>query len=451
MENFTSFNGYMVEDSESREQIKLLKNYATPEMYGAVGDGVFDCSDIFNNMIANTNISKIVLSPNKTYLVSKPIIINRNNLTIEGNNSAIIKNSTVGYDFVTTINAKSYTGELRSITYDFNTEYGVIIIIPNQQNPNGYIRIKDVQIRGTKINNNGIMTPWGRNIYLDNVRISQCKNGVIFGGFLNTFNDLSVWDCYIDGITTDCCLATSLYSCYCMGVPIRIKYGSVNMCGCSCDDGFPSCYNIYKSIVTMEGCTSENCQIAIQCEDSTLYVSGDFEHHIYDKTTKIGFIVAVNSIINGNGLTIRMNNYLNLDVPTSNLIECSNNSKIKIDCKIIYGDVPIKYYSDVSSRIVVNGNKKAPETRLTYSIDLREYTQSNPYVTQAGGYININNYAEISTNEILTVNFGGSAIIKAQPKNAQCVYVPEGTSIYSNINELSFGTSMSVIFLQYVL
>lgn len=66
---------------------KAIKDYVTPEMFGAVGDGTADDTQSFNDMFAS-NMNSIALMPNKTYRISGDLsacsnkVINLNGSTI---------------------------------------------------------------------------------------------------------------------------------------------------------------------------------------------------------------------------------------------------------------------------------------------------------------------------------------------------------------------------------
>lgn len=76
-------------------KLKVIKDYVTPEMFGAVGDGVTDDSQAIQNAI---NSGKVVKFSKKIYLVSSPITIEQYS-TIKGdfagwnNGGAVIKAS----------------------------------------------------------------------------------------------------------------------------------------------------------------------------------------------------------------------------------------------------------------------------------------------------------------------------------------------------------------------
>lgn len=57
------------------DEINNRSYYGTPEMYGAIGDGVADDTAAINLAVANHN--NVIFSPNKTYMISSPILLHR--------------------------------------------------------------------------------------------------------------------------------------------------------------------------------------------------------------------------------------------------------------------------------------------------------------------------------------------------------------------------------------
>ena len=63
-------------------KLKAIKDYVTPEMFGAKGDGVTDDSDALNAMLASSN--KYIFIPPKTYYCAKNIALGVNDKNIVG-------------------------------------------------------------------------------------------------------------------------------------------------------------------------------------------------------------------------------------------------------------------------------------------------------------------------------------------------------------------------------
>lgn len=62
-------------DNDIIDSINDRSYYGTPEMYGAVGDGVNDDTAAINEAVANHN--NVIFTANKTYLITSPILLHR--------------------------------------------------------------------------------------------------------------------------------------------------------------------------------------------------------------------------------------------------------------------------------------------------------------------------------------------------------------------------------------
>lgn len=70
-------NIYEIVDEKSRRQIKQLSNYVTPQMFGAVGDGVTDDTIAIQTMFDDVAGVGKVYFPHGNYLTTAPIIVEK--------------------------------------------------------------------------------------------------------------------------------------------------------------------------------------------------------------------------------------------------------------------------------------------------------------------------------------------------------------------------------------
>lgn len=72
MKEMKTLNGYEIVDAKARKTIEDRTLYITPDMYGAVGDGVTDDSVAFQRCF-DDSAGKTIVIPDKTYYLSTPI------------------------------------------------------------------------------------------------------------------------------------------------------------------------------------------------------------------------------------------------------------------------------------------------------------------------------------------------------------------------------------------
>lgn len=83
-----------VADTELQNKINLLTTYVTPEMFGAVGDGVTDDSNAIQSAVNSGKT--VILGRNKTYKITDTILL-PNNANIVGDNTTIISNAAIAF------------------------------------------------------------------------------------------------------------------------------------------------------------------------------------------------------------------------------------------------------------------------------------------------------------------------------------------------------------------
>jgi len=126
MSNISKINGYLVEDSEARNQIENLNNelnktneYVVNVLnYGAIGDGTNDDTEAFINAIAEAKeTNKMLYSPKGfTYLVNQSLDVS--NLYINFNHSTIKTNENID---ILVVNTESNYTNIENLTIDCNS------------------------------------------------------------------------------------------------------------------------------------------------------------------------------------------------------------------------------------------------------------------------------------------------------------------------------------------
>ncbi len=301
----------------------LSNDVITPHMYGAHGDGKNDDGDAIQQAISS---GKQVLFKRASYLVGKPIVFDRRDIIVDFNCSTIKKTSNQGI-------------ELTYDDIDYRNIPAVVIVKPiKSPNTNGFMTIKNLIVDGGGINT-GIHAIWCRNIIFENIRIHNSVKGVLYKGFVNTFKDITIWNCK-EGLVTLGGNATLFERCFTSKCGWNInKASGFTLINCSSDDNNP-CYLITSSTVSMVGCTFESKGEGIIVKNSVLELSGDFQSHIYDSTKGITYITAsANSTVHARGCFFHLDNYLKKKIPESNLFVVNDNSVIEVQGKVRHGNV----------------------------------------------------------------------------------------------------------------
>lgn len=230
-----------IEDMCERTEAAVAENFVTPEMFGAIGDGVADDTEAVQLAIANND--SVVL--NGTYLITETIEINsgksygEGGKTVHGNGSLImgvnkdclvvkgcgnkIRGLTIKYhaDFYNEENKTvSYEGALLTLESDTsaltnnNKIEGVILTTPfndhNAPQQQKAIGIKMLCHSGAYLYNN-IFTDC--KCYGMDTAIKIMHEGDDLGVNANKF-DVSAWccDCYVDGNIDGCVISGNCQS-----------------------------------------------------------------------------------------------------------------------------------------------------------------------------------------------------------------------------------------------
>lgn len=193
----------------SIEEIKINKNflpwikkdYVTPEMFGAVGDGVTDDSNAFMSAINYCIKEKTTLFlKGKTYVVSLDLNNSQNGFCMEGegDNNSILKPAD-GAEYVLKISGLDLTN--RCLWFSF----------------------RNFRIDGNNKTVTALILDKCQNFYFDNIRLQNAKGGIIATDLWDTeFYSLNLIDCSIPTESVyavnmiadlDCCNAVKFTNC----------------------------------------------------------------------------------------------------------------------------------------------------------------------------------------------------------------------------------------------
>ena len=152
-------------------QLEHIAYFITPEMYGAIGDGVSDDTEALKRLFNIQNVT-INFSKEKVYKITNEIYIDSSNVKINGNNSTIKASNT----HIFNISNKSSNIEINDLRFE-----------------NEYINdFSNACIRTSKTNNR-----CGFGESTKDIKINNCKfNGGVFGVVLNSATNVKIKDCY---------------------------------------------------------------------------------------------------------------------------------------------------------------------------------------------------------------------------------------------------------------
>lgn len=196
-------------DTELTDSITLLSEFVTPQMFGAVGDGVADDTEAIKNALA---VDKPLYFPKGTYLITEALIIPAQKI-ITGTPKSLI----VRYD--------NYTQTI------LDESVNSIFVI------NGtHIKITDICLSGSVENGvNGITFGSGASLFkFDKIRIGKCKRA---------FNVLTKGSCWMGEFTNIQCT--------------------------SCEEAYYFYDTKSKTTLTFRNCWAENCGTAYKFQNLT--------------------------------------------------------------------------------------------------------------------------------------------------------------------------------------
>lgn len=124
-------------------KLKTLKDYVTPEMYGAVGNGQTDDLSAFQSAISAMSAGDVLYIPAKTYLLSDTLTINKT-VTIIGDGTIYVTHAdpVLKLDSVSGVIIDLAKIEKSAKVFDYeegSTEYSIAVLLRNSTYCNVYI------------------------------------------------------------------------------------------------------------------------------------------------------------------------------------------------------------------------------------------------------------------------------------------------------------------------
>lgn len=229
------------------KDVEYLKSYVTPQMFGAVGDGVTDDTEALQMAIDTGFELKKPVYLCGNYKITAPLRVKGISSTASRRGSVILGD---GYAHI--IAGASITNVIEFEPVDDDTRtYG--------------IQIKDLIIDGNKIVANGICSNYATSeCILENITINQCHVGVYMNGncYLNTFRVIRGYHCTDYAILFENGNNTSnvfekCYSDTCAnGFKVNGQYSTMISCCVDNATGIP--YELHSFKGALVGCGSES-------------------------------------------------------------------------------------------------------------------------------------------------------------------------------------------------
>lgn len=111
----------LTQDVQELEELAVMEPYVTPEMYGAVGDGVTNDTTAIMSAIDSGKL--VMFRPSATYLVGQVLISDKSNVFIEGNNATLLMpySGSNNRTILGIVNSSDVTVRNLRVTTDFST------------------------------------------------------------------------------------------------------------------------------------------------------------------------------------------------------------------------------------------------------------------------------------------------------------------------------------------
>lgn len=272
----------------ARESASYVELYITPEMYGAVGNGVTDDTVALQDAInAAANDKKVLRLKGKTYVVTEPLYLVPG-VTIIGpgsHNCVIQKYTDTAPGGSVTINSKVYSYTTPTILYHKPT---------NESDTCDHVTLKGVTLKGGRSlsdrHNRGLMGVCMPYMVIEDVRLLYCA---VTEATSYAFELGYSWVCDLKDLVilgesarsmkaTDC-ISLNMYNTQSRAGTLRMINTIASLTGPAFDNGGPSFEILQGSKVTMVSPDCETYGMPIMCDQSYLAIQGGrFELHSPD-------------------------------------------------------------------------------------------------------------------------------------------------------------------------
>ena len=266
----------------------------TPEMFGAVGDGVHDDTEAFQDAIRHLSKGGILYLPTSKYLVSQPIEIPEGILVQGGGQktTTIIVSKNFEGNFLLKFLDISKGGGLLNVSMDGNYVPNItgVIIGSSKDNVsvnNGFV-VAYISIRNFTKNSLEYLSGWQATFH--DIYISGGDVGFLIEGADTTFHDINISGC-------DCGLYLNTGT---------AKINNVKIDNCNAQNNTYSCI--------LRGERNNICNLEIQnCGPNGLYVSGSHNSYYGIILDKIGILLDGSTFDEGSVVTFSSNNFCKYD------------------------------------------------------------------------------------------------------------------------------------------
>lgn len=255
-------------------KLKTVKDYVTPQMFGAKGDGVADDTAAIQNAV---NSGMNVHIPKGEYIVTAPIIVDKPGAKIFGEKNSVIKktNATTTGEYSFTVNGEETTFEVDSIFVIAPPKNSVDVTL-------GDVLIKDLYLTGYRGENSYLI--YASNIYASEISgIETWRTG--HGIYLEYCWGCKINHCNLFGVDAGALKffranSTFVENCFTSSNAYKI-FDAVNsniICSlCSFDTGIIYLENTRCSMYSIR---TESANHILYARNSNFTMSGcDFERH----------------------------------------------------------------------------------------------------------------------------------------------------------------------------